>query len=51
MGFKVINPTSLGLPVGYANGVLVETPGRLLFVSGQVAWDQGQKITSPDFVE
>jgi enamine deaminase RidA (YjgF/YER057c/UK114 family) len=51
MSFKLINPSALGLPVGYSNGVLVETPGRLLFVSGQVAWDQNQKISSPDFVE
>lgn len=51
MSFKLINPESLGAPHGYSNGVLVEAGGRLLFVAGQVAWDQDQQIVSADFVE
>src|SRR5256714_7030259 len=51
MSFKTINPESLGRPRGYSNGLLT-TPGvRLLFVAGQVAWDERQQIVSPDFVE
>ena len=51
MSFKRINPESLGRPRGYANGLLT-TPGvRLLFVAGQVAWGEGQRIVSDDFVE
>ena len=51
MPFDFINPQSLGAPPGYSNGVLTEVGGRLLFVAGQVAWDQQQRIVSPDFVE
>lgn len=45
-----INPESLGAPVGYSHGVL-STPGRLLFIAGQVAWDENSRIVSDDFVE
>jgi enamine deaminase RidA (YjgF/YER057c/UK114 family) len=48
---KLINPPSLGSPKGYANGVLVETPGRFLFIAGQVAWNEKQEIVSHDLVE
>jgi enamine deaminase RidA (YjgF/YER057c/UK114 family) len=51
MSFKFINPASLGTPRGYSNGVLAEPGGSLLFVAGQVAWDEHQKIVSADFVE
>jgi enamine deaminase RidA (YjgF/YER057c/UK114 family) len=51
MSFTFINPESLGAPRGYANGVLTEAGGRLLFVAGQIAWDETQKIVSADFVE
>lgn len=51
MAFKLINPASLGEPKGYSNGVLVDAPGRLLFVAGQTAWNEEQKVTSADFVD
>ena len=51
MSFEFINPESLGAPRGYANGVLTEAGGRLLFIAGQVAWDQNQQIVSEDLVE
>ena len=51
MSFHFINPESLGSPRGYSNGVLAEAGGRLLFIAGQIAWDEQQKIVSPDFVE
>ena len=51
MGFEFINPESLGAPRGYANGVLTAAGGRLLFIAGQVAWDQNQQIVSDDLVE
>ncbi len=51
MSFKIINPASLGNPSGYANGLLTPVAGKLLFVSGQVAWNREQRITSDDFVE
>ena len=50
MSFKLINPESLGVPRGYSNGVLTEPGGRLLFIAGQVAWDQQQQIVAGDLV-
>lgn len=51
MSFEVINPKSLGAPRGYSNGVLTEAGGRLLFIAGQIGWNQQQQIVSDDFVE
>ena len=51
MSFTFINPESLGAPRGYSNGVVTPTGGRLLFIAGQIAWDEEQKIVSADFVE
>jgi enamine deaminase RidA (YjgF/YER057c/UK114 family) len=51
MNFTFINPESLGAPSGYANGVLAEAGGRLLFIAGQIGWDQNQNIISADLVE
>lgn len=51
MSFKLINPESLGAPHGYSNGVLTDAGGRILFIAGQVAWDQQQQIVAGDLVE
>src|SRR5438132_8906926 len=51
MSFTLINPESLGAPRGYSNGVLTGAGGRLLFIAGQVGWDEEQKIVNSDFVE
>ena len=51
MSFRFINPESLGAPRGYSNGLLADAGGRLLFIAGQIAWNQDQKIVSKDFVE
>ena len=50
MTLKIINPESLGTPRGYSNGVLTDAAGRLLFVAGQIGWDEKQTIVSEDFV-
>jgi enamine deaminase RidA (YjgF/YER057c/UK114 family) len=50
MSFEFINPESLGSPRGYSNGVLAPAGGRLLFIAGQIGWDERQQIVSPDFV-
>jgi len=50
MTFKFINPESLGPPQGYSNGVLTDAGGRLLFVAGQIGWNEKQSIVSDDFV-
>jgi len=50
MSFTFINPELLGAPRGYSNGVVTEG-GRLLFVAGQIAWNEQQQIVSADIVE
>src|ERR1044072_635272 len=51
MAFTLINPDSLGAPSGYSHGLVADANGKLLFIAGQIAWDQNQKIISDDFVE
>jgi enamine deaminase RidA (YjgF/YER057c/UK114 family) len=45
---KIINPESLGAPRGYSNGVLARGDA-VLFVAGQVGWDQNQQIVPGGF--
>jgi enamine deaminase RidA (YjgF/YER057c/UK114 family) len=51
MSLKLINPAALGAPRGYSNGLLVDGGGKLLFIAGQIAWNNDQQIVSDDFVE
>lgn len=51
MSLTFINPASLGAPRGYSNGILTEPGARLLFIAGQLGWNEQQKIVSADFVE
>jgi enamine deaminase RidA (YjgF/YER057c/UK114 family) len=51
MSFEIINPESLGAPRGYANGVLTDKGGRLLFIAGQIAWNERQQIVNDDIVK
>jgi enamine deaminase RidA (YjgF/YER057c/UK114 family) len=39
-----INPSELGAPRGYSNGMLASAGGRLLFVAGQIGWDSAQQL-------
>lgn len=48
---KPINPKQLGRPRGYSNGQLVSPDARLLFIAGQIGWDEEQRLVSDDFVE
>jgi len=50
MSFEIINPESLGAPRGYSNGVLTDAGGRLLFIAGQVAWNEQQEIVDENLV-
>ena len=51
MAFELINPASLGAPLGYSHGVVADAGGKLLFIAGQIAWNENQRIVSIDFVE
>ena len=44
-----INPESLGAPRGYSNGMLAPAGGRVLFVAGQIGWDEDQNLVPGGF--
>ena len=45
---EVLQPPGWPRPKGYANGIAAE--GRLVFVAGQIGWDERQAIVSDDLV-
>jgi len=51
MSFEIVNPTSLGEPKGWSNGILAPREGRLLFVAGQAGWENDAPWPPPGFVE
>ena len=51
MTFKFINPAALGKPSGFSHGVMIDPGSRILFIAGQIAWDEKQRIVSNDFVD
>ena len=46
---QTLLPEGWAPPIGYANGIAA-APGRLVFVAGQVGWDEQQRFQSPDIV-
>ena len=50
MKIDFINPKQLAAPSGYNHGVAV-TGGSLLFVSGQIGWDNESRIVCDKFVD
>ncbi len=44
-----VEPDGWAKPIGYANGI-VAPAGRLLFVAGQVGWDENQVFQSADLI-
>jgi len=47
----VVNPPALVRPSGYSHGLLVEEGRRLLFLGGQISWDQeGRLLGGGDFL-
>ena len=51
MAFTLINPDTLGAQSGFSHGFVADAHGKLIFIAGQIAWDEKQKIVSADFVE
>jgi enamine deaminase RidA (YjgF/YER057c/UK114 family) len=43
-----INPEALGAPRGYSNGIVLRG-GAILFVAGQIGWDDRQKLVEGGF--
>lgn len=46
---EVLLPENWATPIGYSNGIAVES-GRIVFVAGQVGWDEQQKFQSDEIV-
>ena len=51
MSFEIINPSSLGAPKGWNNGMLAPREGRLLFVAGQVGLEPDESGQPPEFAD
>ncbi len=45
----ILQPEGWAKPVGYANGV--SATGRMVFVGGQIGWNESCEFESDDFVE
>jgi enamine deaminase RidA (YjgF/YER057c/UK114 family) len=45
---RILQPPGWPRPRGYANGVVAE--GRLVFVAGQIGWDESGAVVSDDLV-
>ena len=48
MSKQVLQPPTWPRPKGYANGVAAR--GKMIFVAGQVGWDERCEVVSDDFV-
>lgn len=45
---EILEPAGWPAPAGYSNGI--SATGRLVFVAGQVGWDERGRMVSDDFV-
>ena len=46
---RILHPEGWPRPRGYSNGIAAE--GRLVFLAGQIGWDESQVFRSDDLVE
>jgi enamine deaminase RidA (YjgF/YER057c/UK114 family) len=46
---EVLHPKGWAPPLGYSNGIAAG-PGRIVFVAGQVGWDEQQKFRTEELV-
>ena len=46
---SILFPPGWAPPIGYANGVVVSA-GRMVFIAGQVGWDEQQRFQSEDLI-
>ena len=46
---EILQPNGWAAPVGYSNGIAVN-PGRIVFIAGQVGWDEQQKFRAEEIV-
>ncbi len=46
---SILLPQGWAPPIGYANGIVVPA-GRMVFIAGQVGWDEQQQFLSEDLL-
>jgi len=46
---EVLHPKGWAAPVGYSNGIAAR-PGRIVFIAGQVGWDERQEFHATELV-
>ena len=46
---QILQPPTWARPKGYSNGIVAT--GKLIFVAGQVGWDENQKFQSDHFID
>lgn len=46
---RILHPPGWSPPIGYSNGISVAA-GRIVFVAGQVGWDDNQHFHSEDLI-
>lgn len=46
---EILQPPGWPRPKGYSNGIAAT--GRMIFTSGQIGWDEEERIVSPDLAE
>ncbi len=49
MSLDILIPPGWAAPIGYAHGIAVPA-GRMVFVAGQIGWDENQKFQSDQLV-
>jgi enamine deaminase RidA (YjgF/YER057c/UK114 family) len=49
MTAQILLPSGWVKPVGYSNGIVVPA-GRMVFIAGQVGWDEKQRFQSDDLI-
>lgn len=47
---SILHPKRWKPPVGYANGISVPAAGRIVFIAGQVGWNDDQRFQSDQLV-
>ena len=50
-GLRPVNPEELGAPRGYSHGMVAPPGARLLFVAGQIGWNENQRLVGDGFAE
>ena len=48
---RPINPAELGAPRGFSHGMLAPPGAQLLFVAGQIGWNEDQRLVGDGFAE